>query len=595
MVLAACGPVESPSPRGVASLEVQAAALVSPELPLPMGAASGSQSGIASAAGGDTSLVVWSEPGLDGFPDIRGVRVRAPDGVVLDATPLCIACGPGVQQEPAVASNGSDFLVTWTDQPLGGQGLPGSPHVRAVRVRGADGGVLGTPQRLGPEFPPQFSPAVASDGSNYLVVWEGYQLHCQFVPRPICMYRHGVYGSRVSASDGSAGYNLLVSPSTYPNAPPEVTYGGGNYLVVWSGALENGSSTSDIHGARVRASDGVLLDPVARFISPGGSKPAAASDGSRFLAVWSTPGGEIRGARMGLDGTVLDSGGFPVGMGNTLTPPHVTFDGRDYRVAWEQGEELQRSLKGARVTVEGVVASGSELVLSEVHYPASWMWSGRPALAAMGGPGRFLVGYVRYGPPGTEGRVRMRWVEDLPDGEACTRDASCQSGHCVDGVCCESVCGGGVGTDCQACSVAAGGVADGVCGVIRAEVAVVCRPSAVACDVAEVCDGSSAACPADEPPAREPDLSGDKCEDMPCDVASYLEGLGEGALEQPFGRGLRVKAEEACRAWREGNGEATRGGLRALLNEVRAQRGKKLSASVADTLEAALTGLLGSG
>jgi hypothetical protein len=50
------------------------------------------------------------------------------------------------------------------------------------------------------------------------------------------------------------------------------------------------------------------------------------------------------------------------------------------------------------------------------------------------------------------------------DGEPCAAGAACASGFCVDGVCCDAACGGGAADDCQACSVAAGASADGVCG-----------------------------------------------------------------------------------------------------------------------------------
>jgi MYXO-CTERM domain-containing protein len=49
-------------------------------------------------------------------------------------------------------------------------------------------------------------------------------------------------------------------------------------------------------------------------------------------------------------------------------------------------------------------------------------------------------------------------------GAPCAAAAPCQSNFCVDGVCCDSACGGGAKDDCQACSVAAGGDVDGVCG-----------------------------------------------------------------------------------------------------------------------------------
>ena len=52
---------------------------------------------------------------------------------------------------------------------------------------------------------------------------------------------------------------------------------------------------------------------------------------------------------------------------------------------------------------------------------------------------------------------------DKLDGEPCVLASECVSGSCVDGVCCATPCAGG-NEDCQACSVAAGGLSDGTCG-----------------------------------------------------------------------------------------------------------------------------------
>ncbi|UJR85785.1 Hypothetical protein I5071_78650 [Sandaracinus amylolyticus] len=78
-------------------------------------------------------------------------------------------------------------------------------------------------------------------------------------------------------------------------------------------------------------------------------------------------------------------------------------------------------------------------------------------------------------------------------GEVCRVDLDCDSGHCVDQVCCDRDCGGS-STDCSACSVADGAVADGVCTVFGPEVT--CRPGAE-CEPAEHCDGTSFECPPD--------------------------------------------------------------------------------------------------
>jgi hypothetical protein len=437
---------------------------------------------------------------------------------------------------------------------------------------------------------------VASDGSNYLVAWQGYSFSCLSIPGqpwPECGYFPTIVGARVSAADGSGSDTFPLSPASISPSGPhhQVSYGGGTYLVTWTGTSEQSAYEPTPYATRVRAGDGAVLDEMPQALASGGSNPVAAFDGSRFLVTWSTPGGELRAARLGQDGAVLDPGGFPVGMGSVA---NVLFDGSDYRVAWEQGQGSVRQLKAVRVTREGQVANGSELVFGENHYPFASYSSARLALADLG-PGRYLVGYMKFiAPPTYDRHVKLRVVEDMPLGLACAQNAQCQSGFCVDGVCCESACGGGAGSDCQACGVAAGGTADGLCGAVRADAALVCRPSAVACDAAEVCDGTLLSCPADEPSASEPDLTCDKCQDTPCDVANYLATLGPESLEPFFGQGLQVKAAQACHSFQTGDTRATQSQLRALRNEVRAQAGKKLSASVADTLIAAITGLLDS-
>ncbi|HRI65111.1 MAG TPA: hypothetical protein PK156_12770 [Polyangium sp.] len=77
----------------------------------------------------------------------------------------------------------------------------------------------------------------------------------------------------------------------------------------------------------------------------------------------------------------------------------------------------------------------------------------------------------------------------------CVANSECTSGFCVDGVCCDTACGGSDTTDCQACTIAAGGMTNGTCSA--ASPGVVCRAAADVCDVEEVCDGLSMVCPAD--------------------------------------------------------------------------------------------------
>ena len=60
-------------------------------------------------------------------------------------------------------------------------------------------------------------------------------------------------------------------------------------------------------------------------------------------------------------------------------------------------------------------------------------------------------------------------------GASCGAGSECGSGFCVDGVCCDTACDGG-DSDCRACSVAAGGAQNGVCGWVTSNVNA-CAPS----------------------------------------------------------------------------------------------------------------------
>jgi hypothetical protein len=85
-----------------------------------------------------------------------------------------------------------------------------------------------------------------------------------------------------------------------------------------------------------------------------------------------------------------------------------------------------------------------------------------------------------------------------PNGTPCKLGSECASTFCADGFCCNAACGGDVSTDCQSCSGAQTGGADGTCGTITRAASYTCRPAATACDKPELCDGTSDSCPTDE-------------------------------------------------------------------------------------------------
>ncbi|MBY0279649.1 hypothetical protein K2Z84_30310 [Candidatus Binatia bacterium] len=142
---------------------------------------------------------------------------------------------------------------------------------------------------------------------------------------------------------------------------------------------------------------------------------------------------------------------------------------------------------------------------------------------------------------------RWTWVDDYVleelaggNGDVCSAGSECESGSCIDGVCCNTACGDGDASDCQACSIAAGGTADGTCTLLSS--ATVCRASEGECDAAETCNGSSPSCPADVPAPAGTACSADDtaCTTDVCDgsgacthpaaVRTDCNGVGKAAL-----------------------------------------------------------------
>jgi hypothetical protein len=117
------------------------------------------------------------------------------------------------------------------------------------------------------------------------------------------------------------------------------------------------------------------------------------------------------------------------------------------------------------------------------------------------------------------------------DGQSCADDSSCTSGFCVDGVCCDTPCGGGSTDDCEACSVAAGAAADGLCAPTTGNACddeVSCTESD-SCNVG-VCSGTVV------------------CE--PCPAGTWSEDGSDRTSCQPCDAGTwSVSGATACVAW----------------------------------------------
>jgi hypothetical protein len=300
------------------------------------------------ASNGSSYLVVWTDDS-SGVPHVYGARV-APDGTLLDSEAIPIVAGGNPQQYPAVRSDGDDFLVTWTLNST-------DADIYGARVT-PNGDVLdpaGIPICTAPTE--QSRPAVAYDGIDYLVVWSDQ--------------RNGstdIYGARVSPSGvvlDSSG--IAISTNNYDQSYPAVASDTTGSLVVWEDRRNN---PTDIFGARVTR-DGIVLDTLGIPISvePGyQNTPCIASEGAGFMAAWTDRRSgiyQVYGSRISSAGEVLDPGGIAIAIRDSLQEnPAVTGDGAGFLVAWDASQGLRTRIFSNRVSPSGAVLDSTGIEIS---------------------------------------------------------------------------------------------------------------------------------------------------------------------------------------------------------------------------------------
>jgi serine/threonine protein kinase len=148
-------------------------------------------------------------------PGVYGTRIANGSSTPLDTNGITISPGGIDAYEPTVASNGSGFLVAWQRR------LPFDPQytICAARVTGTgvvtDPASLAVTDLMGPNDN-AMHPAVASNGTDYLVVWEDYR-----------GTDHAIYGSLVPSSGSIPVANgFLIADAPMFQTTPAVASNG---------------------------------------------------------------------------------------------------------------------------------------------------------------------------------------------------------------------------------------------------------------------------------------------------------------------------------------------------------------------------------
>jgi hypothetical protein len=258
------------------------------------------------AFGSGTSLVVYRKSTIPGA--IFGVNV-SPAGVA--SAEFSIASGATDSVPPAVAFDGSNFLVAWE----AGDALssPAATDLQATRISPAGVVLNATPIAVSTAPEAQTAPKIACDVTNCLISWIDRRNYpgqsYSFSPGPGDMY--GAFVSRsgqVLNPDGLAIATGISANAGYPG----LAFTGTEYLIAWSSGafVNNPGGPTGIYATRVSPTGVVSASAPGLTIS---GPPAAAST-LRYVTVTASPTGalvawlnniELAGSSKSLSGAIL--------------------------------------------------------------------------------------------------------------------------------------------------------------------------------------------------------------------------------------------------------------------------------------------------
>ncbi|AKI99021.1 hypothetical protein ATI61_106401 [Archangium gephyra] len=300
----------------------------------------------AMATDGRQFLTVWRD--VLRPSELFGARVST-DGKLLDPDSIRLNLDPTVEVgDPAVAYDGKQFLVVWQ----------GTLTLYLVRVN-RDGTVVPPVLPIADIFAsPSPAPTIACGWRKCLVAW------------PDSGDPRGIRGVIVESDDMGLGTRELVISSPAPALSSfgiSATWGHDRFLVVWS---DERTGSPKLVAARVR-SDGTVLDPSGIRVSDSTgvqSFPDVVATKHGFFVAWSdTRLGtrDIFGTLVKPNGSVPDSDGFLIETSpDDELDAAVTYDGSRVLATWSRLSPERFSVRGNFVRADGSLASPVGFALS---------------------------------------------------------------------------------------------------------------------------------------------------------------------------------------------------------------------------------------
>lgn len=309
---------------------------------------------------GTNYLVVWADQRISRDEDIFATLVSQ-TGAIVSANGITVAATEGRQLHPTVAFAGTQYVVAWEDGKVTGGT---EADIAAARVS-TTGAVtpLGT---IAASAQNETDPKLAGNGTGALLVWDNAgDIHAS-------LFGGTAFGAAVN----------VTADATVQGTPNVTAQPGASYLVAYS---EGATATADLRGALVTPAGAV---GAAFTISAGAGRqydPAAAFDGTNYVVAWTNNrnGINLFGARVSTAGVVLDThtegtvtnvGGVSISsLAGNQELEGLTCAPAACMVVWQESRNLATTsfdIYAQPLTVSPALANlGAEIVVSSTTRP----------------------------------------------------------------------------------------------------------------------------------------------------------------------------------------------------------------------------------
>ena len=229
---------------------------------------------------GTNYLMVWEDDASD-LNDIWGQFISKSGFPVGSSFPICTAAG--TQRPNSIAFDGTNYLVVWEDfrndangdeQCDAGEGTCADIYGQFITPSGS---LEGSEIPISTEVQNQRVPALAFDGTTYLIAWESRQAG---------IGQWNIYGKTISKLKAlSAEFKINETSSFFYNFF-SIAFDGTNYLVTWNKDLPD-STLWDIYG-RIVTPSGTFPGFEFPISTETGNQnfPFVAFNGTNYLVAW---------------------------------------------------------------------------------------------------------------------------------------------------------------------------------------------------------------------------------------------------------------------------------------------------------------------